>query len=184
MRCPILWARRRFFFFALIASSLFFARTRALSASAKCASSPATCSKRSVKSTLESSYPDGILGRYFDVAVGDDWVSGRLNPRRNRGFRASPLTDYEFVLTNDGGGTFDVINQRDSAGRLFGAIQVKAAVGSVGESHALAASLRRISDGQVLSDLTFTVNVVAKTVLQTMKERIFEYVFQEDHLRQ
>ena len=27
---------------------------------------------------------------------------------------------------------------------------------------------------------TFTVNVVAKTVLQTMKERIFEYVFQED----
>eukprot|EP00931_Biecheleriopsis_adriatica_P051039 TRINITY_DN29567_c0_g1_i1.p1 TRINITY_DN29567_c0_g1~~TRINITY_DN29567_c0_g1_i1.p1 ORF type:complete len:1108 (-),score=127.04 TRINITY_DN29567_c0_g1_i1:18-3341(-) len=118
-----------------------------------------------------------ILGEYFDIAagsVGGTWVSGRLNPKSNR--LSGGLPGWSFVLTDDGQGRFEVLNQRDSEKRLYGALRLQQGqeTGAAGSVHRLVAELHA-DDGALMGSLAFDVRVVEETVLAAIKSKVLEF---------
>ena len=129
--------------------------------------------------------PDAILGQYFDITAassGGAWVSGRLNPRANRNWRAEPLDLWSFTLLDTAGGRFQVINERDTEERLFGGLRVAAgkSSGSAGEVHELVAELRQSST--LVGCLAFSVHVLDQTAMSVMRSRVHDYAVTESHM--
>ena len=124
-----------------------------------------------------------IFGSYFDVAsdsTGGSFVSGRLNPKANRNWRSSALASWTFALTASANGMFEIVNERDTEGRLFGALrlaQSSSSPGAAGSVHVLAAELREA--GTLVDCLSFRVHVVEETALQLMATRVLHYAFQD-----
>ena len=79
------------------------------------------------------------------------------------------------MLTNSAGGKFELVNERDTASRLFGALRIAAgqSVGGIGTQHTLQAELSRA--GTAVGCTVFIVRVVAQTILETLRARVKDH---------
>ena len=126
-----------------------------------------------------------ILGQYFDIAAGSvsgSWVSGRLNPKANRNWRTEPLASWSFTLVEDANGLIEVINERDTEGRLFGGLRVSdgRTLGGAGEDVELVAELYR--SNELVGCHAFRVHVLEQTVMSVMRQRVLDYALTENHM--
>ena len=126
-----------------------------------------------------------ILGQYFDIAAGSvngSWVSGRLNPKANRNWRTEPLASWSFTLIEDANGLIEVINERDTEGRLFGGLRVSdgRTLGGAGDDVELVAELYR--SNELVGCHAFRVHVLEQTVMSVMRQRVLDYALTENHM--
>lgn len=132
--------------------------------------------------------PELIFGEYFDVradSVAGSFVSGRLNPRANKDVRARNLTSWAFVLaTESKGGRFDLVNLRDSAGRLFGALRIAGghAAAPPNTTHSLAVELHDTAADVLLAARRIEVHVVNETMLERMGPRVRALIASAAHM--
>lgn len=133
--------------------------------------------------------PEVIFGDYFDVraaAAAGTYVSGRLNPRANRDAgRARNLTSWAFVLLDEGASSrFEVVNVRDTHGRLYGAVRVAAGstAGAWNTTHVLAVELHDLLAGTVLGARQIHVHVVNETALELMAPRVQAFAAGDYHM--
>ena len=126
-----------------------------------------------------------ILGQYFDIAAGSvngSWVSGRLNPKANRNWRTEPLASWSFTLIEDANGLIEVINERDTEGRLFGGLRVSdgRTLGGAGDDVELVAELYR--SNELVGCHAFRVHVLEQTVMSVIRQRVLDYALTENHM--
>ena len=69
-----------------------------------------------------------LIADYFDILTGSSGgteVSGRIHLRSNKDAHDILIsTNYSFLITSDPSGIFEIENQRETFGRLFGALKV------------------------------------------------------------
>jgi hypothetical protein len=75
-----------------------------------------------------SSGAETLIADYFDILTGSTngtEVTGRIHLRSNKDAHDTPIpTNYTFVITSDPSGIFEIEDQRETFGRLLGALKV------------------------------------------------------------
>ena len=118
-------------------------------------------------------------------AVGGSFVSGRLNPRANKDVRSRNLTSWAFALQRESeGGRFELVNLRDSVGRLFGALRIASGftAGPPSTTHSLAIELLDTGTGVTLTTRHIQVHVVNQTVLEVLWPRVRAFTAGNAHM--
>ena len=116
---------------------------------------------------------------YFDIANGSgpgSEVVGRINLERNRNVASSPIPDdYEFVIIeDDSGGMFQLRNERDSDGRLFGVFSVASGKAARTGNYPLRVEL--LQGSTVMARFTAPVTVAAQTQWDIYYDKVVNFV--------
>ena len=120
-----------------------------------------------------------VFSDYFDIASGSPAGSeaiGKINLARNRNASASPIPDdYSFdIIEDDSGGLFELRDERDSGGRLFGVFSVADGRTAQAGDYALRVELRRGAD--VLARFSAPIAVAERTQWAVYLERVVDFV--------
>lgn len=127
-----------------------------------------------------------LLAGYFDIKTASPSgteVQGKVNLLRNKDALTQLIpASYEFHLSSNLDGIFELINQRDSKGRLFGMLRVKAgkAVSSTPIDYQLAVELRE--DTKVLATAPVTIKAREKTLQETFSSYAAQHCKNVDRL--
>ena len=126
-----------------------------------------------------------IFSDYFDITSGTPAGSeaiGKINLARNRNASAAPIPDdYSFdIIEDDSGGLFELRNERDGSGRLFGVFSVADGRTAQAGDYALRVELRRGAD--VLARFSAPIAVAERTQWAVYHERVVDFVSRTSRL--
>ena len=120
-----------------------------------------------------------VFHGYFDITNGSgpgSEVVGRINLERNRNVASSPIPDdYEFVIIeDDSGGMFELRNERDSDGRLFGVFSVASGKAARTGNYPLRVGL--LQGSTVMARFTAPVTVAPQTQWDIYYDKVVNFV--------
>ena len=126
-----------------------------------------------------------VFYAFFDIESGSgpgSEVIGRINLERNRNAANSSIPDdYRFVMIeDDSAGMFELRNQRDSSGRLFGVFSVADGKTARTGGYSLRVELRQ--GATVLARFTSPVAVAERTRWDIYYERAVDFVARNGRL--
>ncbi len=138
-----------------------------------------------VPSGLPNVDTEAVFSGFYDIATGrpaGSQVIGRINLKRNRNVATSPVPgDYSFdIIEDDSGGMFDIREERDGDGRLFGVFAVAEGQTARAGSYALRVELRQGAD--VLARFSAPVTVAERTQWEIYYERAVDFVSRTSRL--
>lgn len=127
-----------------------------------------------------------LFADYFDIkagsAAGTD-VVGKVNLLSNKDAHKVPVpADYQFTLTSDASGFFEIVNQRDSKSRLFGALRVKPGATLPTTVSDYPMGVRLSQGGTTLATATITVHAVSQTLYDKMLAYAIQHCRKFDRL--